>query len=358
MAAGGLEAVRDALIVAHAEDMIDDEEFVLLYEYNQATPVFPYWKFQGFNLETWDDVECNTELRFEKKDLPTLMRCLQIPEELVCEQGTVCSGMESLCIFLKRLAYPCRYTDMVYRFGRSPSELCVIFSNVLDIVYATHHHRLDSWDQPFLSPDQLHNYAQAVHQRGAPLQNCFGFIDGTVRKIARPKYHQRVMYNGHKRVHAIKFQSIVLPNGLIANLSGPYEGKRHDSTMLHESRVLPNLRQVAFHNGVPLCLYGDPAYPLGVHLQGPFREPALTPEMQAYNKAMSELRVSVEWMFGNITKFFSFVDFKRQMKIHLSAIGKMYVTCALLENTRTCLYGNIVSTYFGLPPPTLHEYFW
>ena len=67
MAAGGLEAVRDALIVAHAEDMIDDEEFVLLYEYNQATPVFPYWKFQGFNLETWDDVECNTELRFEKK---------------------------------------------------------------------------------------------------------------------------------------------------------------------------------------------------------------------------------------------------------------------------------------------------
>lgn len=170
---------------------------------------------------------------------------------------------------------------MVYRFGRSPSELCLIFNNVLDIVYATHHHRLDSWDQPFLSPDQLHNYAQAVHQRGAPLQNCFGFIDGTVRKIARPKYHQRVMYNGHKRVHAIKFQSIVLLNGLIGNLSGPYEGKRHDCTMLQESRVLPNLRQVAFHNGVPLCLYGDPAYPLAVHLQGPFREPALTPETVA-----------------------------------------------------------------------------
>ena len=127
----------------------------------------------------------------------------------------------------------------------------------------------------------------------------FGLIDGTVRKIARPKYLQRIMYNGHKRVHAIKFQSIVLPNGLISNLSGPYEGKRHDCTMLEESRVLPNLRQVAFHNGVPLCLYGDPAYPLGVHLQGPFRELPLTPKMQAYNKAMSKLRVSVEWMFGN-----------------------------------------------------------
>ena len=30
-----------------------------------------------------------------------------------------------------------------------------------------------------------------------------------------------MMYNGHKRVHAIKFQSVALPNGLIANLYGP-----------------------------------------------------------------------------------------------------------------------------------------
>ena len=39
----------------------------------------------------------------------------------------------------------------------------------------------------------------------------------------------RVLYNGHKRVHAIKFQSVVAPNGLIANLFGPVEGRRHDS---------------------------------------------------------------------------------------------------------------------------------
>ena len=46
MAAGGLEAVRDALIVAHAEDMIGDEEFALLYEYNQAKPVFRIGNFK------------------------------------------------------------------------------------------------------------------------------------------------------------------------------------------------------------------------------------------------------------------------------------------------------------------------
>lgn len=58
----------------------------------------------------------------------------------------------------------------------------------------------------------------------------------------------RVMYNGHKRIHSIKLQSVVLPNGIIANLAGPYEGKRHDSTMLHESELLGSLHQIAFQN--------------------------------------------------------------------------------------------------------------
>ncbi|CAB3981795.1 Hypothetical predicted protein [Paramuricea clavata] len=145
---------------------------------------------------------------------------------------------------------------MAIRFGRNPTEICLIFNEVLDLVYDAHHHRLESWNQPFLSPELLQNCADAVHDKGAPLENCFGFIDaGTVRPIARPKYYQRQMYNGHKRVHSIKFQSVVLPNGLIANLAGPYEGKRHDSTMLRVSGLLASLRQVAFHNNQPLCLY-------------------------------------------------------------------------------------------------------
>ena len=139
------------------------------------------------------------------------------------------------------------------------------------------------------------------------------------------------MYNGHKRVHGIIFQSVVTPNGLIANLSGPFEGKSHDSVMLHESDLLNELRQVAFYNGQPLCLYGDPAYPLGVHLQAPYRN-KLTSQITLYNKAMSEVLVSGELLFGNICNYFEFIDFKKQMKVHLSAVGKMYFVCALFEN--------------------------
>jgi len=82
--------------------------------------------------------------------------------------------------------------------------------------------------------------------------------------------------------------------------------------------------------GQPMCIYGDPAYPLMVHLQAPFRQGRLTPQMQAYNDAMSEVRISVEWLFGDIINSFKFLDYKKKLKIELSSVGKMYVVCALL----------------------------
>ena len=356
MAHHGLQGFRERLVSAYLSDLVDIEHFALLYQNNQSRSIFPHWKFEKFNLENWDDTECYTELRFRKSDLPTLLNNLQIPEKIVCTQRTTCSGMEALCILLKRLAYPCRYTDMVTRFGRNPTELCLIFNTLLQFLYTTHSHRLQSWEQPFLSPESLTTYAESIHAHGAPLQNCFGFIDGTVRRIARPKQNQRTMYNGHKRVHAMKFQSVIVPNGLIANLSGPYEEKRHDSTMLYQSGLLPSLEQHASYHGNPLCLYGDPAYPLGIHLQGPFKDRQLTPEMERFNKAMSAVRVSVEWVFGCVTNCFQFIDFKRQQKLNLSSVGKIYVVCALLQNAHACLYSNIVSSVFELSPPTLEQY--
>ena len=67
----------------------------------------------------------------------------------------------------------------------------------------------------------LQEYADVIQAKGAPLNNCFGFIDGTVTPISRPGQHQGIVSNGHKRVHSLKFQSVALPNGLIGNMYGP-----------------------------------------------------------------------------------------------------------------------------------------
>ena len=73
---------------------------------------------------------------------------------------------------------------------------------------------------------------------------------------------------------------------------------------------------------------------------------------------MSNVRTSVEWLFGDIVEYLKFMDFKKKnVKLGLSSIRKLYVVCALLRNPLSCLYGNSTSSYFKLDPPTLEEYF-
>ena len=76
-----------------------------------------------------------------------------------------------------------------------------------------------------------------------------------------------------------------------------------------------------------------------------------------FNKSMSTVRESVEWLFKDIATYFKFLDFTKNLKIGLSSVGKMYVICALRRNALTCLYRNQTSTFFELDPPSLQEYF-
>ena len=66
--------------------------------------------------------------------------------------------------------------------------------------------------------------------------------------------------------------------------------------------------------------------------------------------------MSIEWLFRDILiDSFKFLDFKKNLKIGLSSLGKMYIVCALLHNAVTCLYGN--QNFVDLEPSTLGEYF-
>ena len=77
--------------------------------------------------------------------------------------------------------------------------------------------------------------------------------------------------------------------------------------MLADSGLLNDLGRFAFSPaGPPMCVYGDPAYPLHIHLQALFRQAHLTPLMEEDNTAMSTVRTSVEWIFGDIITSLSF----------------------------------------------------
>ncbi len=180
-----------------------------------------------------------------------------------------------------------------------------------------------------------------------------------MRPISRPTHHQREAYNGHKRTHAIKFQSVLSPDGLIIDLHGPEAGKRHDAYLFAVSGLQQVLEEhcVDGVDGVPYMWYGDPAYPRSAHLGMPFMGALLAPGQADFNRRMSAVREAVEWGFGKVTQYFRYIDFKPGLKVLLSPVGKYYRIAVLLANSHTCLNGSQVSEYFDCHPPTLEDYY-
>lgn len=207
--------IRTLLLLFHDNGLIDDEEFLLLYDqYSSSnTDQFPYHVYPAFDLEELDESECLAEFRFRKRDIVVLAYVLQIPAIIECEQGSICDGVEGLCILLRRLSHPCRYGDMIQRFAKPVPILCMVANELFDHIYNHHGSRVTQWNHDILALVKLQTYVDVITAKGAPLENCFDFVDGTVRPITRPGANQRMVYNGHKRVHALKFQSVALPNG-------------------------------------------------------------------------------------------------------------------------------------------------
>ena len=221
--------------------------------------------------------------------------------------------------------------------------------------------KVTDFHQPWLSVPEMVRFRDAVRRKisiDAPFEGpCpWGFVDGTVQKICRPGVNQRLVFNGHKRSHALVWQSLVTPNGLIANLFGPLPGRRHDAGMLRESGLLGHLEAECNFNGRPLPIYGDKGYPFRPHLMRPFPGRQLTEDQVRKNYIMSTVRQSVEWNFGKLKRQWAFLDFEKNHKLHLSPVGKLFRVGVILMNCNCCLYGNQTSKHFGIDPPTLEEY--
>jgi nuclease HARBI1 len=253
-------------------------------------------------------------------------------------------------------------------FPRREAVLSMIHNRVLDMIFEKYQHLL-LLNPESLSAQDLLSLSKAVSRKTgvSGLKTCFGFIDGTVRPVCRPTDIQHQHYNGHKRQHALKYQGIIASNGIFLEMFGPCLGRDHDARLLHESNLLERLERLPKplsygqdgpedHLDLPFCLYGDPAYPLSETLLKPRHGARLSFNDKLFNYAMSRARQAVEWGFGLVIGQWAFVDFKKNQKIGLQQVGKMYLVTVLLSNIKNCIEPNLVSTYFGIGPPELEDY--
>ena len=137
--------------------------------------------------ENISEAECKAEFQFERGDFERLANILQLLPTFKCLQGSICDRIDCLGILLRRLAFiPCHYSDMVSRFAKPVPVLCMISNVVLNYIFNLHHHRITSWNRSILNPLAIQQYVDAVSDKGASLNNCFGFVAGTVRPICKP----------------------------------------------------------------------------------------------------------------------------------------------------------------------------
>ena len=81
------------------DEIIVEEEFFLLFEaYRQSNIPFPHSAYEKFSLANKDPAECKADFLVEKKDIPMLLDALRVPPVFQCHNGTICDGVEGLCI--------------------------------------------------------------------------------------------------------------------------------------------------------------------------------------------------------------------------------------------------------------------
>ena len=332
-----------------------------------------------------DDMPWNIYQKFgyHLDDLPTVIEALNPPIAFRTLGDHVFTGEEGVLLMLRRFSSTCPLLELTKESGRSISAISEAVLFMVEHIIDTFPHLVD--ERSFTSwASRFADFARCFVRRGCPIPNLIAFIDGKLWPVCRPTKLQQVLYSGHKRVHGVKTQGLVFPNGIQPWPYGPMNGSRHDSAVLRESRIIDILRQICQQLGVHYVIFGDSAYPISrcvcLRVTVPLRRAALTPSshrlvldslctdlyrmhkgnmtvaQQAFNDAMGPERVTVEWGFGKICALWPFFDFRQKLRVLKTPVGLYLKVANVLTNIHTIIYGSAISNHFGMSPPDLDTY--
>lgn len=212
-----------------------------------------------------------------------------------------------------------------------------------------------TWSSAVLNPARAPARVAAMAAKGSMVPAAIALVDGTFRPCARPSQHQESAYNGWKRRHCIKFQSVATPDGMIASLAGPFVGRHNDLHMIAKSNLIAAWASVF----LGLCsMFGDEGHAVQhPHIHTPFAgQPAPGTARANFNLATSRVREPVEWPFGGLIVKFPHLDARGNCQLLGTNIGQTCRVAVLLYNCRNCMQPQEVSQHFGCKPPTPEEY--
>ena len=179
--------------------------------------------------------------------------------------------------------------------------------------------------------------ARFYSERGFP--QCIGAIDGTHIPIKKPK-NNAVDYVNRKGFYSLNVQACVDANCCFfdVNIKGP--GSVHDARVFANSTINQYLRDgviprcpkviVEGEDPVPVCIVGDPAYPLLPYLMNEFAKGGSTVQEQFFGYKLSSARMIIECAFGRLKARFGILT--KAMDLSMDNIPSTILSCFILHN--------------------------
>jgi len=337
-----------------------EQEFLLSHKRLKTLRAYEIGN-RRFCLGDYDDMLLMRNFRFNLTNFQKLMQLLALPPQMKTSWRDAFNADEGLAILLYRLSNKTDFYQMASMFGRARAAICRIFNTMLERVYDECAHHVKNLPEQYIEQNAM-TFSELVHSK---LQlesvNVWGFIDGTLRPIARPGVGQQLFYDGHHKQHGVAYQCIVAPNGIILQMYGPAEGRRHDSQIMRQSGISDFC--VSLYDDQQVSLIGDNGYALEGWLLKPYRKRAriADPLKAELSRRLSSVRIVVEHAFAVVTNKFRFMHDDKEKSILKSTPAKQFLVATFLTNCVTCCEaGNLISSIFNANHstiPTLEEYF-
>ena len=261
-----------------------------------------------------------TELRNEIERNDTVMRN-SIPVQV------------RVAITLWFLATNADYSTIGHLFGISKASVCQIRKDVCRAIVKV---LLPKYVK-IPTGRVLSTVIKGFEKRGFP--QCGGALDGSHIPIEVPQ-DSPSDYHNRKGWHSVILQALVDDVGNFTDICVGWPGKVHDARVLQNSQLYAKGERghlfeerttIINATRVPVCVLGDPAYPLQPWLMKPFvNTGCLTDQQRHFNYRLSKARVIVEQAFGRLKGRWRCL--RTKLSVQVEDVPDVVGACCVLHN--------------------------